>query len=258
MLKLEVDTRGVAHLWLARPEKHNAMSGELISALAKAAADIQSNDAIRVVVLAAEGKTFCAGGDLEWMRQQFHATEDIQRQEAQNLANMLGAFDALSKPVIARVHGNSFGGGLGLMSVCDSVIAVQEARFALTEVKLGLIPATIGPYVVARMTRSSARRYFYSGQAFGADEALNSGLVSKVVAAEVLDMAIEEEVKPYLAAAPGAVASAKKLYRKLARSVTQEEVDASIEALVARWQDPEARAGIAAFFDKERPPWSVD
>ena len=246
----------MAWLWLARAEKHNAMSGEMIGELAQAAAELGADASVRVVVLAAEGTSFCAGGDLGWMRAQFDATPEERRAEAARLAAMLGAFDALGKPLIGRVQGNAYGGGLGLIAVCDAVVAVETARFALTEVKLGLIPATIGPYVLARMTAAAARRHFFSARPFGAAEAKSAGLLAEVVAPGALDAAVEAELAPYLGAAPGAVAEAKALLRRLSRAPDEAEVAHSIDALVARWESDEAQAGIAAFFDRRPPPWA--
>ncbi len=255
MLRIETDERGVAWVWLDRADKHNAMSGEMIDALADAAKTLGGDPSVRVVVLAARGKTFCAGGDLNWMRNQFDATPDARRAEAEKLAGMLGAFDAMPKPVIARVQGNAFGGGLGLISVADVAIGVVSAKFALTEVRLGLIPATIGPYVVARIGAAAARRVFFSGRVFDAREASRMGLLAEVVEKDDLDRAVDAEIAPYLAAAPGAVADAKAICRHLTRTVTGEEVAGSIDALIARWESEEAREGIAAFFERRPPPW---
>ncbi|NOX74710.1 MAG: enoyl-CoA hydratase, partial [Alphaproteobacteria bacterium] len=180
-LKLETDTRGVATLWLARPDKHNAMSGAMLRELDRAADQLAGDDSVRVVVLAAEGKSFCAGGDLRWMQAQMNATPDERRAEARVLAMALFKLNTLPKPLIGRVQGNAFGGGIGLMSVCDVVIGVEDARFGLTETRLGLIPATISPYVLARMGEARARRVFMSARLFGAEEARGLDLLAKVV-----------------------------------------------------------------------------
>ena len=256
MIRIDRDARGVATVWLARSDKHNAMSGEMIRDLADAAATLGEDPTVRVVVLAAEGKTFCAGADLGWMQAQFEATDAERRAEATALAGMLGAFDALPKPVIARVQGNAFGGGLGLMAVADVAIGADTARFSLTEVRLGIIPATIGPYVVARMGTAAARRFFFSGRVFGAAEACAAGLLARSVSAEDLDTAVEDEIRPCLSAAPGAVAEAKALCRRLSGAPAPEVVAASIDALIARWRSDEAVQGIGAFFDRRTPPWA--
>ncbi|MFT4715224.1 MAG: methylglutaconyl-CoA hydratase [Paracoccaceae bacterium] len=254
-LKIETDARGVATLWLARGDKHNAMSGEMLRELNVAAAHLAADDAVRVVVLAGEGKSFCAGGDLRWMQAQMAASNTERRAEARILADALNTLNTLPKPLIGRVHGNAFGGGIGLMSVCDAVVGVTGAKFGLTEVKLGLIPATISPYVLARMGEDKARRVFMSARLFGADEALSLNLLSRVVAAEDLDAAVEAEVVPYLQAAPGAVAAAKRLARSLGPSITEPVIDDTIDRLVACWEGDEAAEGIAAFFEKRKPNW---
>lgn len=256
-IRIEVDPRGVAHLWLARPDKHNALSAEMIHALTEAAALLADDSAVRVVVLAAEGKSFCAGGDLGWMQDQMRANADTRRAAARELAGMLNALNTLPKPLIGRVQGNAFGGGIGMISVCDVAISVPEARFALTETRLGLIPATIGPYVVARLGEARARRVFMSGRAFGADEAMRLDLVARIAGADQLDAAVEAEVAPYLSCAPGAVAAAKRLVRDLGPRLDQQVIDHTVEALVRVWEGDEAPEGIAAFFDKRKPHWQV-
>lgn len=255
-IRIERDKRGVATLWLARPEKHNALSGAMIDEISQAVQELGEDPAVRVVVLAAEGASFCAGGDLAWMRMQMTADAATRAAEAKKLALMLRALDTLSKPLIGRVQGNAFGGGVGMMSVCDVVIVADTARFGLTETRLGLIPATIGPYVVARMGATMARRVFFSARLFGADEAVDLGLAARAVAPETLDAAVEAEVAPYLACAPGAVAEAKALVRRLGPPIDDALIEASIEALVARWESDEAAEGIDAFFDRRSPRWT--
>ncbi len=256
LVSIETDARGVATLKLNRPEKHNALSGEMIDQLHYAARALAADDAVRVVVLAAEGRSFCAGGDLRWMEAQINADGATRAAEARKLADMLEALNALSKPLIGRVHGNAFGGGVGMACVCDVAIGASGAKFGLTETKLGLIPATIGPHVVARMGEARARRVFMSSRLFDAREAVELGMLARAVAPDDLDAAVEAEVSPYLACAPGAVAEAKALVRMLGGSVTQENRDASIDALVRRWESPEAGEGVAAFFEKRRPDWA--
>jgi len=256
-LKIETDARGVATLWLARPDKHNAMSGEMIDELARAAQTLGRDPSVRVVILAAEGKSFCAGGDLRWMQAQITATADQRRHEARKLADLLFTLNTLPKPLIGRVQGNAFGGGIGMISVCDVVIGVPDARFGLTEVRLGLIPATISPYVLARMGEDKARRVFMSARIFDANEAIALNLLASVVDAALLDAAIEAEVVPYLSAAPGAVAQSKRLARMLGPAITPEIIDATIDRLVAAWESDEAPEGIAAFFEKRKPNWSA-
>lgn len=253
---LEVDARGVATLTLNRPAKHNALSAEMIAELSRAAARIAADDAIRAVVLTGAGASFCAGADLGWMRAQMDADGPGRAAAARALAEMLGALNRLPKPLIGRIQGQAFGGGVGMMSVCDVAIAASGARFGLTETRLGLIPATIGPYVVARMGEAMARRVFMSARIFDAHEAVTLGLVARSVSAEDLDLAIAAELAPYLACAPGAVARAKALVRRIGATDAADAVEHSIGELVACWESDEAAEGIAAFFDKRPPRWA--
>ncbi|NKX44327.1 crotonase/enoyl-CoA hydratase family protein [Roseicyclus persicicus] len=254
-LELQVDRRGVAWLRLNRPDKHNAMDAAMIAELTEAAGRLGRDPAVRVVVLTGNGRSFCAGGDLGWMRAQMAADAATRAREARSLAGMLGALDRMPKPLIGRVQGQAFGGGVGLMSVCDVAIGVDSAKFGLTEVRLGLIPATIGPYVVARMGAARARRVFFSGRVFDAAEAVALGLLARAVSDEELDAAVEAEIAPYLSAAPGAVAAGKRLVADLAPSVDEAQVALTIEALVARWESAESAEGIGAFFDKRKAAW---
>ncbi|RFP89744.1 crotonase/enoyl-CoA hydratase family protein [Rhodobacteraceae bacterium 63075] len=254
-ISIETDARGVATLWLDRAEKHNALSAQMIGELTRAADELGADEDVRVVVLAARGKSFCAGGDLRWMQAQMAADAETRRAGARELAMMLNALNELPKPLIARVQGNAFGGGIGMMSVADVALGVPEARFGLTEVKLGLIPATISPYVLARMGEDKARRVFMSARLFGAGEARELNLLARVVPEAELDAEIEAEVVPYLSAAPGAVAESKRLARMLGPAITPEIIEATIDRLVATWEGNEAQEGIAAFFDKRKPPW---
>ena len=254
-IAIETDARGVATLWLDRAEKHNALSAEMIRELTEAADVLGKDESVRVVILAAKGKSFCAGGDLRWMQDQMAADADTRRAGARELAMMLNALNLLPKPLIARVEGNAFGGGIGMMSVADVALGVPAAKFGLTEVKLGLIPATISPYVLARMGEDKARRVFMSARLFGAQEAATLNLLARVVEPEEMGAAIEAEVKPYLSAAPKAVAASKALARSLGPAITPKVIDDTIERLVETWEGAEAQEGIAAFFEKRKAPW---
>ena len=253
-VSVDVDGRGVARLSIDRPEKRNAMDRAVIDGLADAARALGDDPAVRAVVLTGEGAAFCAGGDLGWMREQMGASAEARAEGARALAGMLGALDAMPKPLVGRVHGDAFGGAVGLACVCDVALAAEGARFGLTETRLGLIPATIGPYVVARLG-PRARRVFMAPRVFGAAEAAELGIVARAVPQDALDEAVEAEVAPYLSAAPGAVASAKALARHLSGAPEREAVEHSIAELVARWETEEAREGIEAFFAKRPPPW---
>lgn len=252
---LSTDARGVATLTLNRPEKHNTLSAQMIADLTAAAAQLGADPAVRVVILAAAGESFCAGGDLTWMKAQIEGGEAARREGAAALAAMLNALNTLPKPLIGRVQGQAYGGGLGMMSVCDVCIGVSAARFGLTETKLGLIPATISPYVVARIGGAAARRHFLSARLFDATEGHRIGLLAQVVPPEQLDAAIEAEVAPFLACAPRAVAASKALVAQLTPPIDPALIAATIDLLVARWEDAEAAEGIAAFLGKRKPGW---
>ena len=254
-ISLSCDDRGVTTLTLARPDKHNAMSALMLGELSNAAAELAADDAVRVVILTGAGKSFCAGGDLAWMQAQREMDGPTRSAEAGKLAAMLGALNTLPKPLIGAVQGNAFGGGVGMACVCDVTIGVETAKFALTETRLGIIPATIGPYVLARMGEGRARRVFMSGRVFGAAEAVDLGILARSVSADALADAVEAEVVPYLSCAPGAVAAAKKLARDLGPRIDNEVVAHTIAALAQRWETEEAAEGIGAFFDKRKARW---
>jgi methylglutaconyl-CoA hydratase len=256
-VRIEIDQRGVARLVLARPDKHNALSAEMIDALEAAASRLSADASVRVVVIEGEGASFCAGGDLAWMKAQVEADRPTRMRAARRLAHMLRALNELSRPLIGRVHGPAYGGGVGLLSVCDRVIAADTAVFGLTETRLGLIPATIGPYVIARMGEGRARRVFFSGETFGAGEARSLGLVSDVVPTGELDARVESAVLPYLKTAPAAVAAAKRLARALGPPIDDRVIEETVTALATVWEGDEAVAGIAAFFARKPPPWAV-
>ncbi|MEX0305957.1 MAG: crotonase/enoyl-CoA hydratase family protein [Ruegeria sp.] len=255
-ISLNTDARGVATLVLDRPEKHNALSAQMIAELTQAAGQLAGDDAVRVVVLAANGKSFCAGGDLGWMQAQMAADSETRFVEARKLAEMLNALNTLPKPLIGALQGNAFGGGVGMAAVCDVAIGVDSLKMGLTETRLGLIPATIGPYVIARMGEARSRRVFMSARLFDAHEAIDLGLLAKAVPSDALADAVEAEVLPYLSCAPGAVASAKELVQSLGPRIDDTVIDHTIRGLVARWETDEAQEGIAAFFDKRKPVWN--
>ncbi len=257
VLSEQIDARGVATLTLNRPQKRNALDAALIAALDAAAARLGADPAVRVVVLTGAGDSFCAGGDLDWMRAQFDAGRADRIAEALKLAHMLRALNTLPKPLIGRVQGQAYGGGVGLMAVCDVAVTVTGAQFGLTETRLGLIPATIGPYVLARIGEGAARRVMLSGRRFDAAEAQALGLAARAVAPDALDAAIEAEVAPCLGAAPGAAARAKRLARALGPVIDDAAITATAQALADAWEDPEAREGVGAFFDRRKPWWAA-
>ena len=257
-ISISVDRRGVATLTLNRPDRHNALSAQMLAELTQAAGTLGADPSVRVVVLTGAGKSFCAGGDLGWMREQMQADAATRAHAASKLAHMLQALNTLPKPVIGALQGNAFGGGVGMAAVCDVAIGADHLRMGLTETRLGIIPATIGPYVLARMGEGRARRVFMSARLFDAQEAVTLGLLARAVPLGDLDGAIEAEVVPYLSCAPGAVAAAKALARQLGPRIDADTIALTIAALKARWETDEAAEGIAAFFDKRAAEWMTD
>lgn len=255
-LSVRTDDRGVAYVALNRPEKRNAMSGEMIAELADLAETLGQKDSARAIVLSGSGQVFCAGGDLDWMKAQINANRETRIREATKLAQMLQALNEMPTPLIARIQGGAFGGGVGLACVCDVAIADTTAKFGLTETRLGLIPATIGPYVIARMGEGKARRVYMSSRIFDAAEARDLGIIAKTVPFEDLDDAVEAEVAPYLAVAPGAVGAAKALARSLGPKIDQDVINDTINRLADAWDGEEAAHGIDAFLTKTPPRWS--
>jgi len=255
-LAVTTDPRGIAHVSLNLPEKRNALSAQMIADLTDLALTLGAAPTTRAMVLSGAGKLFCAGGDLAWMQAQIGADRVIRMAEARKLAMMLKALNEMPTPLIGRIHGGAYGGGVGLACVCDVVLAETETVFALTETRLGLIPATIGPYVVARMGEGNARRVFMSARPFDATEAQTLGIVSRVVSAGAMDAAIQAETEPYLAVAPHAVGAAKALLRSLGPRIDEAMIDDTIRRLADTWEGEEAALGIAAFLNRTAPPWS--
>jgi methylglutaconyl-CoA hydratase len=254
-IRLERGADGVARLVLARPEAHNAMSIEVIRELRKALDAIESDSAVRVAVLASEGQSFCAGGDLKWMSRIRVQSRTERVAESGELAKMLFELNRLRVPVIGRIQGPAYGGGLGLVACCDVAIAARTARFALTEVTLGLVPANIAPYVARKLGEASARRVFLHGKPFDADEARRMGFVAEVVEPEALDAAVAAEIAQVLRCPPLAVAATKRLVDYVLRHTDEENMAYTAECLADAWERDEAKEGIAAFIEKRRPSW---
>ncbi len=255
-LKVASDARGVVTVTLNRPDKRNALSATMIAELHQLTRVLNDDAHARVVVLQGEGTVFCAGGDLAWMHAQIQADRATRIEEATKLALMLNAWNTLKKPVVGVVQGGAWGGGVGLCCICDVTLALNDASFGLTETRLGLIPATISPYVIARMGEGRARQVFMSARLFSAAEAMELGVVSRCVSAEDATAAVEAEVTPYLKVAPGAVAASKALARSLGPVINRQTIDASITALADVWETDEAQAGISAFLNKTAAPWA--
>lgn len=254
-LKVTKDERGVVDLCLNRPDARNAISGQMIAELTSFAETTGHDPATRAIVMRGAGDFFCAGADLRWMQMQIKADRETRKSEARKLAMALKALNEMRAPLIGKLHGGAFGGGVGLACICDVVVADAKTKFGLTETKLGLTPATISPYVVARMGEGMARRVFMSARLFDVREAQTLGIVARVTETDTMDAAVEAEVSPYLSAAPGAVADSKALARLLGPKIDEATIDRTIDQLAKTWDGEEAAAGIAAFFDKTKPPW---
>lgn len=256
---LQHTAAGVARVRLNRPGLHNAFDAELIAELTDALQALASDPAVRVVVLEGEGASFSAGADLHWMRGMAAASEAANRDDALALARLMRTLDALPRPTIARVHGAAFGGGVGLVACCDIAIGTPEAKFGLTESRLGLLPAVISPYVVDAIGARNARRYFATAETFDAAEALRIGLLHQVVPADALDDAVQRQVELLLKAAPIASAAAKSLVRGVCAHRDGARHDADNAALIARLRvSPEGQEGLSAFLDKRKPHWILD
>ncbi|MDV3468859.1 enoyl-CoA hydratase/isomerase family protein [Stenotrophomonas sp. C3(2023)] len=245
-------------LWLNRPELHNAFDDSLIGELTAALADAAADPEVRVVVLAGHGASFSAGADLNWMRGMAALSESENRQDALALARLMRTLDELPKPTIARVHGAAFGGGVGLVACCDIAIASEQARFGLTESRLGLLPAVISPYVVAAIGPRQARRWFATAEQFDAATAGQIGLVHQVVPADQLDAAVARQLELLGKAGPLAAASAKQLVREVAAIADRDALDEANARLIARLRvSAEGQEGLGAFLDKRAPRWQT-
>jgi methylglutaconyl-CoA hydratase len=256
MITQTVDARGIATLLLNRPEKHNALDGQTINELHGALLDLQGRADVRALILTGAGKSFCAGGDIAHMRSMLAASEVDNKADAQALAECLRALNEFDKPVIARVNGNTFGGGVGLVACADVAIANTAVQFALSEVRLGLVPATISPYVVASIGARQARRWFLTAESFDAQTAKSLGLIHIVSAPEQLDAAVEQQIDLLLRAGPTALIEAKKLVRVVESNADVESLMISTSDLLARLRvSSEGKEGLTAFLERRKPKW---
>ena len=254
---LEITGRdGVGVIRMNRPEVRNAFNEIMIAELTQAfrAADADQN--LRAVVLAGHGPAFCAGADLNWMKKMSGYSVEENRADAMGLAAMLNTIYMMKKPTIARVHGPAFAGGMGLVAACDIAVAAEAAEFCLSEVKLGLTAATIGPYVVAAMGERHARRYFLTAERFGAAEALRIGLVHNVVPMAELHACVDALLSHLLAASPAAIAASKELIRSVARGAIDQDMIAGTAARIAAARaSTDGKEGIRSFLEKRKPAW---
>ncbi|GKS92130.1 enoyl-CoA hydratase/isomerase family protein [Acidovorax sp. SUPP2539] len=248
----------VARITLAQPDLRNAFNDETIAALTDAFAQAGSRDGVRAVVLAAQGTAFCAGADLNWMRRMADYTREENVADAGALADMLRTIYECPKPTIARVQGDVYAGGMGLVAACDMAVAVDTAGFCLSEVKLGLIPATISPYVIRAMGARAAHRYFLTAERFGAAEALRLGFVQAVVEFEQLDDTVDAWLKALTSASPAAVRACKRLVQDVAgRDIDAALIATTVQGIADIRASDEGREGVQAFLQKRKPSWLV-
>jgi len=248
---------GIARLTLNRPEIRNAFDDALIAAVTKALRELDADDAVRAVVLGGNGPAFCAGGDLNWMKRMSGYTYEQNVADAKGLAGMLQTLDRMRKPTIARVHGPVYAGGVGLVAACDIAVGVPEAKFCLSEAKIGLSPATISPYVVRAMGERMARRYFLSAEVFDGNEAYRIGLLSHVSPSEKLDGEIDKILENLLQGGPQALAKIKVLIRDVASGPVDDAMVAETAKRIAEIRaTPEGKEGVASFLEKRKPAWT--
>jgi methylglutaconyl-CoA hydratase len=259
LLEIAIERR-VARIALNRPDVHNAFDDGLIAALTDLLDQLDHDAGVRAVVLTGCGASFSAGADLNWMRRMAQASEEENRADAERLATLMRTLNFLSKPTVARINGAAYGGGVGLVACCDIAIAADIAKFGLTEVKLGLVPAVISPYVIAAIGARHARRLFVTGEVFDAAEALHIGLVHRCVPPEQLDAAVEQTLALLAKGGPRAQAEAKQL-ALLVGGVTRqsaERLDVDNAALIARLRvSAEGQEGLGAFLDKRNAGWTA-
>ena len=246
----------VATVTLTRPEVRNAFNEKTIAELALAFDELGRNEFVRAIILGAEGLAFCAGADLNWMKKMAGYSHDENSADAMALADMLRTIYLCPKPVVARIQGDCYAGGMGLAAACDIAVAVQEANFCLSEVKLGLIPATISPYVIKAMGENAARRYFLTAERFSAQEAHRIGFVHELATVDTLDEVVGGIVKALVNNSPNAVKLAKELVRDIpGKAVTTELLADTAERIANIRASEEGREGVASFLEKRKPSW---
>jgi methylglutaconyl-CoA hydratase len=254
--RLQVEYDGpVARVWMNRPDLRNAFDGLMITELRRVLFDLRSVDSVRVVVLGGRGASFCAGADLQWMKAMASFTREENLREAQALADLFFTVYESPKPVVARVHGAALGGGSGLVAACDVPVAALGTQFGFTEVRLGILPAVISPYVVAKIGESAARELFLTGERFEAVRACEIGLIRAAVPEEDLDATVERRVQELIDSAPRAIAEAKALIREVAWRRVEDVQRYTVERIADIRVTEEAQEGMRAFLEKRKPNW---
>lgn len=254
-LNCEIDDRGVATVTMKRPEIHNAFNAELIEELRRVFFELDKNAACRLAVLTGEGKSFCAGADLNWMKSMVEYSKKENIEDSRKLANMFEGLDNFSKPLIGRINGHALGGGVGLVSVCDYALASERAKFGFTEARLGLIPSVISPYCINKIGVSNARAWFLSGEIFSSSKAMEMKLVHEVCELESLDERLDALVKSFLKAGPKAAAQAKKLVKSVTTLKSSDVKEYTLEAIAELRVSEEGQEGMQALLNKSAPSW---
>jgi methylglutaconyl-CoA hydratase len=255
MLKLDIH-KNVAFVLLNRPDVHNAFNDELVKQVTDTFAELGRRDEVRAIVLAGNGKSFCAGADLNWMKRMVQYSYEENLADARAIGRMFFAIATCPKPVIARVHGAALGGGAGLVAACDIGIAVESVQFGFTEVKLGIIPAIISPFVIAKIGPGRAREFFITGERFLAPIAMNIGLIQHVVSHELaLDALVDSKISQIMTSAPGAVAAAKEMVFGMAAHTLENSLVYAAEMIARARAGQEGQAGMRAFLERQKPPW---
>lgn len=246
----------IAKVLLNRPEVHNAFNDVMIRELLEVFQEISKSDDIRIAILTGSGKSFCAGADLNWMKRVIHFTYEENKKESLDLADLFYLIYSLPKPTIARVNGSAIGGGAGLVAVCDIAIASEEAKFSLSEVKLGLVPACISPYVIRKVGEGRCREFFLTGERLTAERALKLGLINQVVPPEKLDEAVEETSKKLLSSGPNALTMCKQLLQNVPGMSFEQAKTYTAEMIASLRVSPEGQEGMNAFLEKRKPKWT--
>jgi methylglutaconyl-CoA hydratase len=248
----------IAYVTLARPAVRNAFNAELIAELHAVVSEVGVDPAVRALVLSGEGKSFCGGADIAWMRASLELAHEANLEDARAMSRMFRAIDSLAKPVIGRIHGAALGGGSGLVACCDIAIASADTVFGFTETKLGIMPAVISPFVLAKIGLSHARALALTGERFDAQRALAIGLVHEVVASEAhLDTAIDRVVQEVRSASPTGIAATKALFARVTEESYEATLESTAQAIAAQRTSPEGQDGLRAFLEKRRPAWMV-
>jgi methylglutaconyl-CoA hydratase len=250
------DEPGILRIGLNRPEVRNAFDEEVIASLTRLARDAAGDAALRAIVLSGEGPVFCAGADLAWMMKAVAYSRQDNLRDAEDLARMLELLDSLPVPLVGRVQGAALGGGAGLVAVCDIVVAADDAVFAFSETKLGILPAVIAPYVLAKIGTSAARELFLTGARFGAARAREMGLVHRVVPAAAMDEAVDSYLREILTSAPTAVAAAKDLIKEVHHSRPAEVIGVTTSRIADQRVSADGQEGMRAFLEKRKPKWA--